>query len=68
MDKQALIRDMKQAAGGASFITVSQVTNYLGLKNNSRVKKEYLADLDRVGKMYYIPDVCQSLMDKRRAL
>ena len=66
MTKQALTQDMKRAAGGASFITVTQLAAYLGRTNKSKVKYEYLADLDRVGNGYFIPDVAEMLMQKRR--
>jgi len=64
MTKSDLVRDMKQTTG-SSFITVSELTRYLGKQNQSRVKQKYLKDLDRVGKGYFIPDVAQTIMDDR---
>lgn len=60
MDKQTLIRDMKQACK-SSFITRNGLAQYMGIKNPQNVD-QYLYGLERVnGKYYFIPDVAQVL-------
>lgn len=66
MTRAELIKDMKSATG-SSFITVTELCKYLGLSNNTRVKAEYLADLDRVGTHYFIPDVAGAILERRKA-
>ena len=64
MERQELIRAMMHSVGGASFITCTEVTRFLGLTNNTRVRDKYLRDLDRVGRGYFIPDVARKIHEK----
>lgn len=65
MNRQELIRDMKQSVGGASFITVTQLSSYLGKSDKTKVQRNYCRDLEKVGNGYFIPDVVTVLMDRR---
>lgn len=65
MTKTELVRDMKQSVK-ASFITVTQLAEYLGKSDKTKVKNQYCRDLDKIGNGYFIPDVAQVLIDKRR--
>lgn len=64
MERQELIRAMMNHVGGASFITNTEVTRFLGLTNNTRVKNKYLIGLDRVGRGYFIPDVARKIHEE----
>ena len=68
MDKQTLVRDMKQHIGGAAFINHSQLAKYL--KRSRQAMPEILCGLDFLEtgreKRYFIPDVAQRLIDNRR--
>lgn len=66
MTKVELIHQL-QTTTGASFITCTELCKFLGKQNQSRVKREYLYGLDRIGKAYFIPDVAQRLMDGRES-
>ena len=64
MERRELIRSMMHSVDGASFITCTEVTRFLGLTNNTRVKKKYLIGLDRVGRGYFIPDVATRIHER----
>ena len=66
MTKQNLKRAMSQHCENAEFITVKELTTFLGVKNEGRVKKEFLTGLDRVGKRYLINDVADRILEKRK--
>ena len=60
MNKKDIEKDMKQYCGG-SFITVTQLQKYMGVKSHHSVEK-YLVGLDRISDRYYfVPDVVESL-------
>lgn len=65
MTKQELVRSLKSAASGAEFITLSELTAYLGYKDKYKVKKKFLYDLDPVAKTkFFIPDVANRILEK----
>ena len=64
MERQELIRAMMKSVDGASFITATQVMRFLGVKNSSRVKTDYLQGLEHVGTLYFIPDVVGRITQK----
>ena len=65
MVKSDLVRDMKSFTHGASFISVTELTKYLGQRNITRVKTKYLTELQPVaGKKYFIPEVAEKVMEK----
>ena len=64
MDRQELIRTMRQSVDGASFINHQQLCRFLGIANRERVKKAYLIGLPKVGRMYFIPDVAGRIIEK----
>lgn len=64
MVKSDLIRDMKSFTSGASFISVTELTKYLGQSNQTRIKNRYLSGLKPVaGKKYYIPEVAEKVLE-----
>ena len=65
MERRELIADMKKTVG-SSFITLTEIGKYIHQTNLTRVKKEYLIGLERLGKRYFIPDVVTRLMEGRR--
>lgn len=66
MVKSDLVKDMKTYTHGASFISVTELTRYLGQRNNTRVKNTYLGELQPVaGKKYFIPEVAERIMEVR---
>lgn len=65
MTARDIENDMKRSIGGASFITLGQITKYMGVKNTQRVKRDYLDDLEKVdGKRYFVPDVARRIYQK----
>ena len=64
MDRQELIRSMMQSVNGASFINHQQLCNFLGIANRERVRKAYLIDLQKVGRLYFIPDVARKILER----
>lgn len=65
MTRQELIKSMSASVNGAGFISVTELCIFLGLKNKSRVKRDFCSGLDRVGKAFFIPDVAEKIMEKR---
>jgi hypothetical protein len=65
MQKTELKRAMSQQVDGAMFITLTELTKFLGMTNKSYVKKQYLDGLERIGKSYFIPEVAERLMEVR---
>lgn len=64
MERQELIRAMRQSVNGASFINNQEICNFLGVANRARVKDAYLRGLPRVGRLYFIPDVAGRIIEK----
>jgi len=67
MDKQMLIRDMKQFIGGGGFINVSQITKYL--KRSRDCVSTLVEGLDYLvtgrEKKYFILDITSRIMEYR---
>lgn len=64
MNKQQLVKDMKGATG-SSFITLKELTTYLGHKDPQKIRRKYCTGLERVGVSYFIPDVVDRIMEAR---
>lgn len=64
MNKQALTADLRRSCGGASFITRTELTAYLGYSCPKRVDK-YIKGLERLGTRYFIPDVADRIISQR---
>ena len=66
MTSAELKSDMIRHANGASFISLTQLAEYLGYSKNSmkEVKSKYVAGLERIGSGYYIPDVVKRVMSQ----
>lgn len=63
MTARDIERDMKKSVGGASFITPGQVAKYLGLKNTSRVREQYMSEAFKIEgtKKYFIPEIAKAI-------
>lgn len=63
MTARDIEQDLKAFVDGASFISVGQLTKYLGQKNTSRVREKYMRDVFKLEgtKKYFIPEVAKSL-------
>lgn len=59
MKKSELVKDMKSFTGSA-FINRADFARYIGLQPKNADK--YLIGLERIGRMYFIPDVAESLL------
>lgn len=68
MTKQELVRDMKQAVGGRSFITQAAIMRYIG--RSKAAVRELVAGLeyDNTGRdyKYFIPDVAERIRDRMK--
>ena len=62
MTKRELVRGLKSAVDGSSFITLTELTKYLGLKDKYKVRRKYLLGLNSIGKRYFIDDVADELL------
>ena len=66
MTKTELARDMKTFVG-AGVISNTELCKYLGQTNKTRIKAQYLSGLTPIaGKKYFIPEVAEAIMEKRR--
>ena len=62
MNKNELEKDLRHFAGGASFITVQQLSKYLGKSRNTT--QRLVESVPAVeGRLYFIPDIAKSLND-----
>ncbi len=62
MTKKELITDMKHFVGGSSFITVSGIASYVGVRSHHSVDK-YVDGLQRInGRRFFIPDVAEQMI------
>lgn len=59
MKKSEIVKDMK-AFTGSAFINRSKFARYLGVQPKHADK--YLVGLERIGRMYFIPDVAEALL------
>lgn len=67
MNKQEIVRRFERETEGQAFITATQMAKLLGVTDTYKVKIKYLNGLDAInGKLYFIPDVAQRLMEMRR--
>lgn len=66
MTSTELKKDMMQSVNGASFISLTQLANFLGYSKNSmkEVRSKYVAGLERIGSGYYIPDVVTRVIEQ----
>ena len=65
MTAREIENDMKKSVGGASFITIGEIARYLGLKNTTRVRNDFLGDLPTIDKKrYFIPEVARRIYQK----
>ena len=60
-----LTKDMRQFVGGGYFITLKELTQFLGRKDAKSVKAKYLIGLPREGTRYFIPDVARVIYEGR---
>ena len=67
MTSSDLKEQMVRHVHGASFITLTQLTVFMGYSKNStkEVKSKYLAGLEKVGSSYFIPDVVKNVMRQK---
>ena len=62
MTKKDIIADMKKHVDGESFITITGLQKYIGVRSHHSVDK-YIIGLERINNRYYfIPDVADSLL------
>lgn len=66
MDKWELVRRMKESVGGADFISLTEFSHYMGIKDPYKVRKKYLSGLERVGTKYFIPDVAGRITEEAK--
>lgn len=65
MDQKTIEKDMKRFTGGASFITVQQLSKYLGKSRNTTQRLvEAVPAVE--GRLYFIPDIAKTLSDYSR--
>lgn len=67
MTKQDIIRRFERETQGQAFITATQMAKLLGVTDTYKVKKKYLSGLEAInGKLYFIPEVAEKLMEMRK--
>ena len=67
MNKQEIVRTFRSITG-AVFITRKQLADLMGMKDPHGVDR-YLKGLERIdNKYYFIPDVAEVLISRRRSL
>lgn len=59
MKKSELVKDMKSFTGSA-FINRAEFARYIGMQPKNADK--HLIGLERIGRMYFIPDVAEALL------
>ena len=69
MDKQTITRNLKQSAGGASFLNKTQIAQFMGFKSKDAVNA-MLDGLEhyRQGKncLYLVNDIAERIMERRK--
>ena len=60
MNRSEMIKEMRITAGDAAFINRRDIAKYLGYKDPHSIDK-LLTGLERIGSMYFIPDVVDSI-------
>ena len=66
MTRTALYDALRRHVRGAGVITAGQLADFLGLKNVSRVRAEYLEGLENIKGRYFIADVAKRLQKEVR--
>ena len=68
MNGTDLKKAMIQSVDGAKFITLTELTNFLGYSQQSKkeVKKRYLSGLTCIDKRYFIPEVVENVMKRQQ--
>ncbi len=66
MNRQELYAELRRHVRGAGTITPGQFASFMGLKNVSRVKAQYLDGLDHINGRYFIADVAKRLQQEVR--
>ena len=63
MTARDIENDMKKSIGGASFITPGQLAAYLGQKNTTRVRDQFMEGAFRIEgtKKYFVPEVARNI-------
>ena len=61
MTRTAITENLRHHVHGAGVITASELAAFLGLKNVSRVRAEYLDGLEHIKGRYFIADVAKRL-------
>lgn len=61
MTRSDLYTLLRRHVHGAGVITAGQLADFLGLKNISRVRAEYLDGLEHINNRYFISDVAKRL-------
>ncbi len=63
MIQRELENDMKKFVGGGSFISPGELTRYLGQKNTSRIREQFMDGAFRIEgtKKYFIPEVARNI-------
>ncbi len=64
MKKSDLVNELKQAAGGASFIKTKDLQAFLGKSDRHGVYK-LTNGMERIDGRYFIPDIAEALMSRR---
>lgn len=63
-----LTKEMRQFVGGGSFITLIELTRFLGKKDAKSVRQKYLLGLTKIGTGYFIPEVAEVLFQHRKVV
>ena len=66
MTRTALYDALRRHVNGAGTITPTQLAGFLGYKNISRVRAEYLDGLEHINNRYFIADVAKRLQKEVR--
>ena len=66
MLKGDIKKSLKEHTHGAGTITCKQLSEWLGVSDQNKVKRKYLASLDSIGTHYLIDEVAQQLIDMRK--
>jgi len=66
MTKSDIKRSLKEHTNGAGTITCKQLSEWLGVSDQTKVKRKYLLNLESIGTHYLIDEVAQRLADMRR--
>ena len=64
MTQRELELDMKKSVNGASFMTPGELAKFLGVKNSTRVREQYMTDVFRIEgtKKYFIPEIARNII------